>query len=63
MSEIPVGTFEPDDLAYEAFVADALEAGIDPSCADAIEWAHPSWEPVELDPFYGELLSGETVEF
>lgn len=64
VSEIPVGTFEPDDLAYEAFVADCLSLGIDPESGDPIGFAHGTeWVQDEVDPFYGELLSGETVEF
>jgi hypothetical protein len=64
VDEYPIGTFEPSDLAYEAFVSDCLEEGIDPSTADPIAFVSgEDWQQGELDPFYGELLDGETVEW
>ncbi len=59
-----IGTFEPPDLAYEAVVADCLSRGIDPESGDPIGFAHGfEYAQDELDPFYGELLEGEPVEF
>jgi hypothetical protein len=59
-----IGTFEPSDLAYEAFVSDCLSMGIDPDSGDPIGFAFGfEWSQEALDPFYGEALEGEPVEF
>ncbi len=57
-------TFEPGDLAYEAFVSDCLSEGIDPSSADAAAFAFgATWIQADESAEIRALLASEDIPF
>lgn len=65
--EYPIGTFEPGDLAYAAFVDDCLREGIDPNSADAVAFAFGAdWTLEDIpaeDMLASELAASEDIPF
>jgi len=58
MPDADIARFEPDDLAYEAFIDDCMRDGIDPTTGAAIEWLSPEWTLDESDiPFTNVVIS------
>lgn len=63
MPDSDIGTFEPPDLAYEAYVADCLSCGIDPDSGDPIGFAHGYEWTLEDIPFEDIIPSDEDIPF
>lgn len=63
MEEYPVGTFEPNDLAYEAYVSDCLSLGIDPESGDPIGFAYGYEWSLDDIPFVDNVVADEDIPF